>query len=403
MANANKPTFFSADYNGHLYVPGGAGEAEDEDTDTILWWPRREDFQNGTTFPLSSCLNQDIAKDGAANIYAVNYWYLKRHYPTWTDMRTRVVSWYRAIISYAGLVSPEEVPNTHNCTYNLCRRLNWPLNHLLFNNYAVKRTAMLAVNAAAVINPTTVFDSATVATYDVNIKLDDALANELYASVYDVICHLAFLFRARGHHWQASYEERANSLFKGTNGSRGRDKPTDHVSWEDIHRRALKAIFPDVLDAFWVKVCEEQKCSAPLAIRVNCAPAGAASLFAIKKGCDDLCTAFPALTDRFEEAIRYLMECIDELSLPQNRWAGSINHNKYGVAKFRYEEQRLAPLASVIMSALNDFCPDAPLAKSKAMQRTANAAPITGSVMAQILNALAKSEIMILQYVPKKQ
>jgi hypothetical protein len=110
----------------------------------------------------------------------------------------------------------------------------------------------------------------------------------------------------------------------------------------------------------------------------------------------DLSQAFPAWAVKNQVNIERLILAVEYLI--NNRWSGSINHNYYGIPVRVYDESSYAALAATVLAALDTFAENAKLAESKALQRIANGAPITGGVIAKILSNCVKSEKMVDSY-----
>lgn len=218
---------------------------------------------------------------------------------------------------------------------------------------------------------------------DMKAVLTEAVSKSLRNFFTDRVCAVAFVFRARGHHYTQNYQELYDRVWE-----KCRYKTADlQLPWDDIAVAAFHAIFPEILDAFWKQSVVTFKCNGALAKRFDVAPAGAAGPFVIKQGLQDLLMVAPGIRNRLEDSVAYLDSLIEELL--EHRFNGSVNANYYGARKVAINEKRLGAIAATIKAAVDNLTDDAPIGKSPALKRIADNAPITGAVLGKGIGQIA--------------
>lgn len=239
-----------------------------------------------------------------------------------------------------------------------------------------------------------------------NVAVDDAFKNAmngvLTADVKkglrerftNMVCLVAYIFRVRGHHYMDGFDAKYSALWRKC--LYNEDDPG--LPWKYIAVHSFHAIYPDKLDEFWHNAVENGECSGTMRKRYDCAPAGVAGLFALKKGIDDLCTAFSAIKVSHAAPLAELNRLYNIVH--ENRWAGSVNRMYYGAPLLEYDESALATLGALIVGALKAFSPNAPLIQSYALKRIANNAPIVTGVMENILEKAVQRDEMVQSVVP---
>jgi hypothetical protein len=216
--------------------------------------------------------------------------------------------------------------------------------------------------------------------------LSDDVKSEIAENLNSAICLVAFIFRSRGHHFKIDFLSTINRIAKNC------EMPVNKmfINFEQLFTTALHCIPPTVLDKYWKWSVDNGKCKGALVKRYDCAPAGSASIYAIYVGLGDITTLLPQLKVRYKTDYKYLEDTVDYLKT--NRWVGSINHTYYGVARFRYDENRFNGLVALVLGALDSFAPDAPLIKAPSLQRVGNNAPVTAAIIGTVLSNIIKSD-----------
>jgi hypothetical protein len=209
----------------------------------------------------------------------------------------------------------------------------------------------------------------------------------------DLVCIVAWMFRSRGHHYLQEFDTTYNRVWTKCL------RLIEDVdwSWQVIATTLLHAIYPIVLDEFWLTATQKRFCSGALTKRINCAPAGIAFLFSLRSGLTDICSTFPAFRDQHKDLVD-LVQSEYETYLA-SRWIGSINCRYYGVTRRHIDENVLIGLAAIIRSTYKEFVPQSNLLQSRSLERLADNAPVTGQVIGIILKAVSKSEGYVKAYI----
>lgn len=267
------------------------------------------------------------------------------------------LAYVRALAVKSGLVSPKFSPAT----------------------YFVKYREALQITGSAYLDG---YDW-TPDSKAMTLALSDDIVRKLTLTFTDRVCMVAFVFRARGHHWMDSYADLYNRLWM-----KCRYNLQDVVvSHQHVATLGLHAVFPIILDDFWAGAVRRAECNGTLIKRFDVAAAGAAGPAVLKKGIDDVRMIAPGIQVRFEEEIKYLNQVIDQLSA--HRFKGSVNARYYGVERGKFDEGRLASVGATIYAALEGLADDAPLAQSAALRRIAQNAPITGAVLGRAIRNIS--------------
>jgi hypothetical protein len=191
----------------------------------------------------------------------------------------------------------------------------------------------------------------------------------------DLVCLVAYVFRARGHHYLDSYEELYKRIFEKTR----LDKTVVTCTFKDVATTAFHAIYPTILDEFWLQKVKKQEVNGALAKRIDVAPAGMAGLHVLWQGAQDLKIVFPRINAINEKAFEYLDQQIEEAN--KERYYGSVNAVYYGCKKVALNEKLVGPIAAILKSIMEQVDEDAPILKSNALTRIANNAPISGKLI----------------------
>lgn len=385
------------DLNGSAFVIANVGEVEEDSAQLYTWVPRLP--AAGVTFPIRTCLDNALAaendnvvaqiKEYLRQVYWLNYIRLHEEVDKYRGQHqaAAAVAYLRMLAVREGLANPETVPAENHCVYNLCR-YDDRIPELMFGEVAwyeaVMAEAQRAVGNDGVVTAVAFRAQYTggLGTGQNNVRpiryrpkpaLPAGALKLLREQFTDMVCLVAFMFRTRGHHWTTDMDGTYRKLWRGCVRSEGRE--TLLCDWESCSRHVLKSVYPSDLDEYWRHSIRMSKCSAKLAIRWDAPCAGTASIVALRRGYDDLVAAFPVLSEKMAAGVEALEEQEDKVR--QHRWATSVNARYYGVPQTRIDERALAPLAACVMAALEQFCEDAPLAKSKALERLANSAPLS--------------------------
>jgi hypothetical protein len=211
---------------------------------------------------------------------------------------------------------------------------------------------------------------------------------------FNMVCIVAYFFRVRGHHWIAEMDDRYTEVWRKclTN------EDNAGIRWELVAHHVIHATFPVDLDAFWGDCVQNRIIAGTLIKRYTSYAAGVAGIAALNAGVNDIRMVMPKAIDVAKEAVEYLDQITAEIT--NHRWNGSINHNYYGANGVVVDEQKLGALGALIIAALQQFKPDAPLLRSNALVRVANHAPITGAVVATMMATAVKSERAALALLP---
>lgn len=215
-----------------------------------------------------------------------------------------------------------------------------------------------------------------------------AAVNDEYARADfgDAITIVAFHFRARGHHFlPGSQEVYARLWGKCLKGER-----SIGIAWDKFATVISHAIFPQILDDYWVTLVSSQKAAGAMMKRVDVAAAGSAIVSVLFATVRDIITVFPAFSSRVAEAYDYLAEV--RTALERNRWGGSVNSQYYGVDRVRIDEARLGAIAASVRSIYQNLAEDSRALDSNALQRVAGNAPVTGAVLGIAANRATKDD-----------
>jgi len=209
----------------------------------------------------------------------------------------------------------------------------------------------------------------------------------------NIVCMLAFVFRSRGHHYLPTYE----SIYRRLWSSCGQNPDQMICTFQELFTIGLHAIYPIILDDFWIFCVRNGYCSGSLKKRLDCAAAGSAFVYALYNGLNDILTVFPKLREDNLEPFTRLKTFYERLH--QLRWIGSINHTFYGSTRETIDENLFSALASIVVGVYREFVPQSPLLSSLSLQRIGNNAPLVGGVIGTALRALTRSEKFQQKYI----
>jgi hypothetical protein len=361
------------DINGDFYVAGAQGEKE-------------EDFIYRHVYVLEGDVavfrkgNAVDARD-AGNLAALNRT-LKLNYHKLVQENdpnevsaenARKIAYLRVLALSKGLGDLLSGPAAHNCTRtDLVRVVPTAAGAVPGNNFA---------NDAPIANilTTPVPNWAADAAWRANAKL----------KFTNMVCTVAYFFRIRGHHWLEDMDARYSEIWKRCLYAE------DHagLEWKFVAHHAFHFIYPDDLDEFWTHAKDHSLCAGTLIKRWSSLPAGVASVGAVSTGGEDLVVVFPAFRDIMPEAFEEVNRC--KRAMGERSWVGSVNRRFYNAPDLEVDEKRLGGLASVILCALKLNTTNPKLADSRALQRVAQNAPITGALLVNIMTRAVDDARMV--------
>lgn len=202
----------------------------------------------------------------------------------------------------------------------------------------------------------------------------------------NMVCLLAYIFRIRGHHYKADFAPKIEKMWDKTPHA-GKEK---FASFQHIFTYGLHAIFPSILDQFWLSACDGGWCDDIFIIRRSVYAAGTSVFAIVRQGITDLKLVLPKLNKLLADNIHYIDETCNRLD--QNRWDHSINARYYGANTDRLNETPIGIVASLIKSCVEALVSDNPLLSSKALTRAANLAPLSGAAYGNAVKLFIKTE-----------
>jgi hypothetical protein len=215
--------------------------------------------------------------------------------------------------------------------------------------------------------------------------------------VYDYVALLAYVFRARGHHYldDGDFEESLKRVWKHM-----LYKETEiPIRFKIGFTFGLHAIYPDLLDLFWMRAAANARLAGAIIKRLDVAAAGSAVVAALYRGISDVRVTIPKLPADLEE------QWDDFLVLHTNwkthRWDYSVNARLYGVVRIRIREDEFSVLASYVVAVYKAIDDQAALVGSKALERNARANPVTGYIMQRATMQMVEKFSMALAYGPQ--
>jgi len=286
------------------------------------------------------------------------------------------LSYIRMLASKYRMISPAYLAANFNCDYNQACYVRNVADTANLDSAAIlaaddegfPRAQQAAIQAGM----------AQVLTRDKMIELNTTFIN--------LACLVAYIFRIRGHHYMTDMQAK----YVHTWGKTATKNYAFHNSWEKLTTVALHAVMPMVLDQFWTKMVNEEKCDVILRIRYTSAAAGTALFPVLAQGIKDLAVTVPRIRDVLAEEIEYVERTANNVK--NNRWDHSINARFYGAEVGRISEVETGAVGALIKACVEQLVPEADLAKSKALERAAKLAPITGASMGIAIKNFIKSE-----------
>jgi len=343
--------FLEEALNGHNYIGSQEGELLEQSDDTTIYINAGLVTANK---PLEVVKN---AKEESLKFIMLNATTIITNAnkdPSLSDVKNAIiVAFHRLCAIEAGLISEKFDHKTYYVNYNEAKRVDE-------NKLAPKVTIV-----------------------DVMKYLTKDVVEFIVHTFTDRVCLVAYVFRVRGHHWTEHLEELYKRIW---------DKcryPADkvYIPWRLIARAAYHAILPVILDDYYAECYRTGKVNGALLIRFESAPAGSAGPHVLAQGVRDLQMVAPGIKAQLDESMVKLDMILNELK--KHRFNGSVNARYYGASRVAIQEKELGAVAATILAALEGLASDAPLAKSNALRRIANNAPITGAVLGKAISKIS--------------
>jgi hypothetical protein len=222
-----------------------------------------------------------------------------------------------------------------------------------------------------------------------NWDTDAAWRTAVKRKVLNMVCLVAFFMRTRGHHWTADSDDRYQKIWRNCLYEE------EHVglNWEKVAHHTYHFIYPDILDGIWREAVTNARCAGALIKRFDSLPAGVAAVGAVQTGATDILIVLPNIRNLVPDAFQELERCANVIR--GHRWAGSINRRFYDGTELIPDEKKLGSIAAVILGALQAVSSAAPLRNSKALQRVAQNAPITGTLINTMIQKAVTDDRMV--------
>jgi hypothetical protein len=372
------------DYNGECFIVGASGEREEFRTNRVVHVP--------AGMPFSKTVNFNPANADHRNyldlFYRLQYHVLVEAYVPMPNPaavrqpdanlaeRLRKIAYIRMLAARNGHYDYTGTAASHHTRYSEYNVHTWASLQTWARTYLANNTVVIT-------------DLATARTVIPQVPHHAADANwqNAYRHKYiDTVCVVAYFFRVRGHHWTDEMDSRYSDVWRKCLYQE--DNPG--ISWQYIAHDALHAIFPDDLDDIWEAATDTEACAGTLIKRFDSLPAGVAGISALNAGVADLQMIVPKALDYSKDAMTHLENLTQ--SVEAHRWAGSVNRRFYNAPNLVVDEAKLSALAAIIRAGLEGLAPGSPLLKSKALQRIAQNAQMTGAIVGKMVMTAVKSD-----------
>lgn len=356
----NQINILYADFNGLTFGGTNEGEEQISNESVTCWVPRNRppNWNEETNLVVLSDPDAALIVEYILNCIWGNYHKLRSLQNPLSHEICYKISYMRSIHIMYGFADPDVDCRTHNCRYNNARYLG--ANDLIDID-------LVWYNGPVVVNM-------------------NKWQRQYRPAYRSSVAIVAYVFRARGHHYVdgGSYETVYSRVWKACQyNTLGADTG---IPWINLAREAHHVIFPDTLDKCWFDWSNSDTVAGALKKRVDTYAAGTAAIAAVNAGIEDLKMCAPPLITRLQTDIAYLEEL--KAQLRAHRWAGSVNANFYSAPRMRIDEIRLAAAAATIKALLEKYVENSQLAKSKALQRVAGNAPLTGALLVKALEGV---------------
>lgn len=354
--------------NGDILIHERAGDTYDDNNAYVVTLPT--DFPDAATpgeFDHIVYTRQQVLAMMMINAYEIN-----QAVPEITVVQAAELAYIRFLCVKYKLISSQYAPANYHCDYNQCVKLDTANNNcdsvLRNNDYGIPAADKADVQR----------DLAATLTADHMVRLNKSFTN--------LVCLVAYMFRTRAHHFLPDMAKRYAELWAKT----ATGKYAFVNSFERLATVGLHAVMPQVLDDFWVKKAEDDRCDVILKLRVNCACAGTALIPVLDQGLRDILTVFPQVEKVMEDEIKYVKDT--EVHLANNRWDYGINARFYNASTERIDEKKTGAIGALIRAAVTQLAPGTDLENSRALARAAKLAPITGAALGLALKNYVKSD-----------
>jgi hypothetical protein len=337
---------------------------------------------NGDCF-LGTQEGEDIVTNDHNAIWVPNGMIMAKEPLTRVDVSTRdmeeILSLNATALRIAGKSS--EVASRLAWLRLLCIRHGLVSNRFEGDEYFVENSGVYQINNVNLLHGYT--NELKMDANVVKAQLTSVIRQNLTQRFTDIVCTVAFVFRARGHHWTVDL----NALYQRVETGMRWQLNSVGLNWQDVAILGLHAIIPIVLDRFWVHSANRGLVNGALIKRVNCAPAGSAAPHVLEAGIKDLSMIAPGLQHTLSSDLAEVKAAKDLMAA--HRFNGSVNARYYGAVRRVFDEEKIGAIAAVIYHAILTLADESPLARSPALVRIANRAPITGAVMANAVRRIA--------------
>jgi len=364
------------DINGNAFIMGAEGEREEDlDIRHVLIPP-------GVNTASTPFAVQKFSADQITELIMVN---IAHQLEAGVPMNAAcTIAYLRFLSVREGLVSDQFDRVAHNVLYNDCRRID-------------------QTSADAYVARLTTAQYA-----EVHTALGRNRKDYLRRNFADIVGCVAIHFRVRAHHFVsgtqvAQRQQTPQGIPAAAQNAEFYNRLWEHclhvvsdlsASWEHIAHNALHAIFPDILDQYFLFMCDNGRMAGALIKRRDAPAAGTASLFTVWKGITDILGIFPGIRDRLDHALTYIQDRINYLT--ENRWDGSVNARYYGAVRQVYDESVLTQCAAIVVGVYGTLAEGSRLRASPALMRVAGGAPVTGSVIGIAAQRATRSEALSL-------
>jgi hypothetical protein len=359
-AVANIP-FTKDDVNGDCFELAVEGEAEKDITTNHVWF-----FKN-MPYSKEPAVRFDWGAADMVNFMVLNVHQMRFANSAMDINEAVILSAFRYYAAREGLISPALDSKTFCVKYN--------------DSKVVKDDGKIIANLQDEINQP-IMTALTSMKNNGNLEL-------IRLQFPNYVCMVACMFRMRGHHYMASMAERYREIWEKVYA----DNKAPILPWEKIATIGLHAIFPMVLDNYWMAAIAKNVVRGALRVRFHTAPAGGAQIQTLRRGWSDITSVFAALEqiNAAKDDIEYYKSLLPKIT----RWNTSINCGYYGVPKLEIDEGRLGTLASMVIGVYDAADMKTSLQTAPSLMRLARQAPILGVFIGAASNQVGKELALI--------
>mmetsp|Transcript_39062 Transcript_39062/g.75759 ORF Transcript_39062/g.75759 Transcript_39062/m.75759 type:complete len:416 (+) Transcript_39062:73-1320(+) len=350
-------TFFRL-FNGDLHVSNDSGEANQGNAQNYVTIPGKPTDDSKVIF------KEKVICKLAEQVHDQK--------PLASNREKNLVLAIRSAAWRMGLLIPKGKENDYKkgTRYNECKEMSQANTDACYETKEeLKRLHELKGDGAAAAITAAVSAGIAENKYD---WLDEDLQSRIEDQATNILCLIAYVFRARGHHYTEDIKGvYADKWEKNRNADNDLIKESD---WQIIATRGAHAILPTKLDEFYLASAAENKCCRAYMIRVNVPCAGTAFYFALLAGLDEVRLIYGKHLGKFEGDIKKLKDICDDLST--KRWKGGINRIYYGGEAYNGKESTFAALAAVVFGTNSAEEVESELKNAKSLERVAKNAPL---------------------------